>query len=127
MLPETCSPTLALGVPGSERRPAAALRCLSTGYLTADGRCECFIPHHVVTAAWRRALIAGCAGGEGFFRFTYNGGQWLGYGHPDGHVPGVYCPEHAAGRDLRAAGAIARADAPAPSLRPAARSPQPVA
>jgi hypothetical protein len=120
MSPETCSSAFPLDAPTCEREASATLRCLSSGYLTAGGRCERRIPDHVVEAAWRRARVAGGASGEGFFRFPWRGGEWLAYGHPDGHVRGVYCPEHAAGRDQRAVDAIARAQSAARALQPVA-------
>jgi hypothetical protein len=39
---------------------------------------------------------------EGFFRFSWSGGLWLGYGLSDGRVRGIYCPAHRAERDARA-------------------------
>jgi hypothetical protein len=58
------------------------------------------ISAEVVTGAWQREL-AGRRVPEGFFRFLWNGGEWLGYGLPNGMVRGVYCPVHCAQRDAR--------------------------
>lgn len=71
---------------------------------------------------------------EGFFRFPWGGGTWLGYGLSDGRVTGTYCPAHRAERDARAdepqeggateavrtteaVGATATPEGPAPSGR----------
>jgi hypothetical protein len=95
---------------------ATSMRCLSHGYLDGSARCERCIPQDVIEAAWRRALEDGTSG-EGFFRVERRDGQWLAYGHSDGSVHGLYCPEHAAERDQRAVGAIARADAAVPAAQ----------
>jgi hypothetical protein len=58
----------------------------------------------VVVEAWWREREEGLRE-EGFFRFLWNGREWLGYGLPDGRVRGVYCPVHCAERDGRAPGA----------------------
>jgi hypothetical protein len=113
-LPERCSSPFPLDAPAREPDSSDALRCLSSGYLAERGRCERRIPERVVESAWRSELAAGSSR-EGFFRLTWRGGQWLAYGHPDGHVRGVYCPEHAADRDQRAVAERARDDAVAPA------------
>jgi hypothetical protein len=43
--------------------------------------------------AWHEELALGCTT-DGFFHFWWRGGQWLGYGMPNGRVRGIYCPEH---------------------------------
>jgi hypothetical protein len=114
-LPERCISPPASG-PGAAAAPVATLRCISSGYLREGGRCECRIPEHVVQAGWRRAVEQGGTG-EGFFRIAAREGQWLAFGHADGRVRGVYCPEHAADRDQRAVAAIARADIATPAAQ----------
>jgi hypothetical protein len=122
-LPESCitssAETLHAVVAEASEAPAAtaaakscarSLRCLSSGYLTDAGRCECEIPEHVVLEAWRAELERGWTHSEGFFRFIWNGGQWLAYGHRGGSVRGAYCPSHCAERDGRAFAAITRAE-----------------
>jgi hypothetical protein len=108
--------------PGSPLSPAGsadvagardALQCLSSGYLGEDGRCQCRIPEQVVAAAWQRQREQHVAS-EGFFRFMWREGMWLAFGHSDGGVRGVYCPEHAADRDQRASAALAGARVPQP-------------
>ena len=49
---------------------------------------------------WRRELRERRVP-EGFFRFLWGGGEWLGYGLANGEVRGVYCPRHCAARDAR--------------------------
>jgi hypothetical protein len=112
MLPEKTHPPFQHETPSFYGDHAAgALQCLFSGYLREEDRCQCRIPEPVVAAAWRRELEHGGAG-EGFFRLTWREGQWLAYGHRDGDVRGVYCPEHAAGRDQRASAAVAGSRAP---------------
>jgi hypothetical protein len=85
------------------------------------GRCECQIPEDHVLEAWRQELERGWSHSEGFFRFVWGGGQWLGYGHRDGSVRGVYCPSHCRERDGRAFAAIARTEGPSEPAAPASR------
>ena len=111
--------------------PGESLQCLSRGYLGGGERCARRILRRTVDGAWRAALEDGAIG-EGFFRFSWRGGQWLAYGHSDGHVRGVYCPEHAADRDQRAgaaSGAVGGSETGAASGSAAANAlvPQPVA
>jgi hypothetical protein len=88
--------TIGLGAQEDER----SLRCVSSGYLANGCSCSASIPYHVVTAAWTRALSRGQA--EGFFRVAWRQEVWLAYGLSDGHVRGVYCPDHSAERARRA-------------------------
>ena len=109
----TLQHTGALGNRGNAERVAhnidgavRTLQCLSTGYLSGGRRCECVIPETVVGEEWRRELERGWTQGEAFFRLTWENEEWLGYGHRDGTVKGVYCPAHAAERDQRAFASI---------------------
>lgn len=77
------------------------LQCVWTSHPSREHSCRSLIPAGVVAAAWRQELAQGRTDG-GFFRFTWRGGVWLGYGLEDGRVRGVYCPEHRAERDKRA-------------------------
>jgi hypothetical protein len=78
------------------------LRCVSSGYLTAGCSCHMSVPATIVTTAWERALERMPAREDGFFNFTWHGGEWLAYGLRDGRVRGVYCPSHSAQRAMRA-------------------------
>ena len=110
-VPERCNSTIRGAHSASTADPlGASLQCLSRGYFGEGDRCACNIPRPAVDRAWRAALEGGAIG-EGFFRFSWRGSQWLAYGHPDGHVRGVYCPEHAADRDQRASAATGAATA----------------
>jgi hypothetical protein len=66
-----------------------------------DRHCAARIPLGVVAEAWWREREEGHLA-RGFFRFLWNGREWLGYGLEDGRVRGVYCPVHCAERDARA-------------------------
>lgn len=78
------------------------LRCVSSGYLSDDCSCQHTIPASFVSTAWARELEHTASPREdGFFQFTWRGGQWLSYGLSDGRVRGVYCPEHSAARTER--------------------------
>lgn len=99
-------------LPGSSRPSAQGapvqgvqhtLRCVWTSHLHSDHRCGASIPAETVTEAWRIKKEASRMS-EGFFRFSWGGGTWLGYGLPDGRVRGTYCPTHTAERDARAQG-----------------------
>ncbi|MCW3068434.1 MAG: hypothetical protein JWL67_1059 [Solirubrobacterales bacterium] len=79
---------------------APSLRCVSSGYLSGGCSCDASIPIGAVADAWARERRAGVHG-ERFFRFTWRGGTWLGFGLKDGRVSGVYCPTHSAERDRR--------------------------
>jgi hypothetical protein len=78
------------------------LRCVSSGYL--DGGCSCpaSVPADVALAAWHGELTRGEERDDRFFRFTWRGEVWRGYGLSDGRIRGVYCPSHNAERDRRA-------------------------
>ena len=78
------------------------LRCVSSGYLSDGCSCRSAIPSSLVTAAWA-SVIEGGETEDRFFRFTWRGGVWLGFGLHDGRVRGVYCPEHSAARAERCA------------------------
>ncbi len=80
-----------------EARVDRLLRCVSSGYLAGGCSCGATIPASVVTAAWAHEIERSGAR-EGFFRFDWRGGVWLAFGLLDGHVRGVYCPEHSAER-----------------------------
>jgi hypothetical protein len=77
------------------------LRCVSSGYLSGGCPCRSAIPASVVTAAWTRELERTGTHEDRFFRFSWRGGVWLGFGLSDGRVRGVYCPEHSAARAER--------------------------
>jgi hypothetical protein len=77
------------------------MRCVWTNHPRGDCNCRALISVEIVTNAWRRELQDRRVP-EGFFRFLWNGGEWLGYGLPNGMVRGVYCPKHCAQRDARA-------------------------
>jgi hypothetical protein len=77
------------------------LRCVSSGYLSGGCSCRSAIPASVVTAAWASELQRGDSREDRFFRFSWRGGVWLAFGLRDGHVRGVYCPEHSAARAER--------------------------
>jgi hypothetical protein len=119
----TLQHTGALGDRGNAERvvqvggAVRTLRCLSTGYLSGGRRCECMIGEAVVGDAWKRELERGWTHGEGFFRFTWEHEQWLGYGRRDGSVRGIYCPTHAAERDHRAFATITGGEHAAPAQR----------
>lgn len=84
-----------------EGRLDGLLRCVSSGYLSDGCSCQATIPTSVVTAAWAGELEQAGAREDGFFRFAWRGGLWLGFGLRDGGVRGVYCPEHSAERAAR--------------------------
>lgn len=84
----------------------AALRCVSSGYLSDECSCRATIPAGVVSAAWADERHSG-ATGDRFFHFAWEGEVWLGYASHDGHVRGVYCPRHSAERDRRYGLAVA--------------------
>jgi hypothetical protein len=83
------------------------MHCVWTNHLrhdhphNRDRHCRRRIPTAVVVDVWRMELKDRRVP-EGFFRFLWDGGEWLGYGLPDGSVRGVYCPTHCAERDARA-------------------------
>jgi len=77
------------------------MRCVWTNHPTDDRNCQARIPDAVAAGAWQRELQERRVP-EGFFRFLWKGGEWLGYGLPNGVVRGVYCPCHCAARDRRA-------------------------
>jgi hypothetical protein len=79
---------------------AGTLCCVWTSHPDHQRDCRVRILAAVVTGAWRSEL-RGRRMPEGFFRFLWEGGEWLGYGLPDGRVRGVYCPKHCAMRDAR--------------------------
>jgi hypothetical protein len=76
------------------------MRCVWTNHPRGDCNCRVRVPIEVVSEVWRRELRERRVP-EGFFRFLWNGGEWLGYGLPNGIVRGVYCPTHCAQRDAR--------------------------
>ncbi len=84
------------------QEPSEVLRCVSSGYL--DGGCSCpaSVPADVAAAAWHGELARGEERDDRFFRFTWQGETWRGYGLRDGCIRGVYCPAHSAERDRRA-------------------------
>jgi hypothetical protein len=76
------------------------LQCVSSGYLSDGCSCAACIPAEVVQDAWACER----AGAEDrLFEFACRGETWLAYGQADGSVRGVYCPEHRAEREERAA------------------------
>lgn len=77
------------------------LRCVSSGYLSDGCSCRTTIPASVVTAAWARELERTGVREDRLFRFVWRDGVWLAFGLRDGHVRGVYCPEHSAARAER--------------------------
>ena len=77
------------------------LRCVSSGYLADGCSCRATIPASVVTAAWTAEVDRTRMRDDRFFRFAWRGGVWLAFGLRDGHVRGVYCPEHSAERAER--------------------------
>lgn len=77
------------------------MRCVWTNHPDGDRNCRALIPERVLLAVWQRELRDRRVP-EGFFRFLWDGGEWLGYGLPSGVVRGVYCPTHCAERDRRA-------------------------
>jgi hypothetical protein len=85
------------------------LRCVSSGYLSNGRSCGTTVPLGVAHAAWNRESERAGAGRDGFFHFSWNDQEWLAFGLADGRVRGVYCPEHAAGRDLRSSAHAASA------------------
>lgn len=94
-----------LGSPEPDRATQESpdvLRCVSSGYL--DGGCSCpaSVPADVAAAAWHGELARGEERDDRFFRFTWQGEVWRGYGLSDGRIRGVYCPSHNAERDRRA-------------------------
>jgi hypothetical protein len=76
------------------------MRCVWTNHPYGGRSCAACIPAAVVVAVWQRELAERRVP-EGFFRFLWRGGEWLGYGLPNGVVRGVYCPTHSAQRDAR--------------------------
>jgi hypothetical protein len=90
--------TQALTSPACDAAPERLIRCVSSGYLSDGCSCQATVPSHVATAAWARELESTGAREGQFFSFGWRGGEWLGYGLGDGHVRGVYCPEHNARR-----------------------------
>lgn len=76
------------------------MRCVWTNHPQGGCNCEARISTGVVREVWRRELLERRVP-EGFFRFLWDGGEWLGYGLPNGAVRGVYCPAHCAQRDAR--------------------------
>jgi hypothetical protein len=85
------------------------MRCVWTNHPHCDRNCAERVPEGVVVAVWQRELQDRRVP-EGFFRFLWNGGEWLGYGLPNGVVRGVYCPTHCAERDRRTPRAQRRAE-----------------
>jgi hypothetical protein len=83
----------------------AALRCVWRSHPHNDCGCTASIPHEAVLAAWHQAQ-AQSEVAEGFFRFSWGGGEWLGYGLGDGRVRGIYCPAHREARDARRAATL---------------------
>jgi hypothetical protein len=81
--------------------PDCPVRCVSSGYLTDGHSCGSTIPLGVVRAAWDRESERAGVRRDGFFHFAWRGRVWLAFGLANGRVRGVYCPEHAAGRDSR--------------------------
>jgi hypothetical protein len=77
------------------------MRCVWTNHPHRDRHCRTRLPTAVAVEVWRRELKDRRVP-EGFFRFLWDGGEWLGYGLSDGSVRGVYCPTHCAERDARA-------------------------
>jgi hypothetical protein len=96
-----------------------ALRCVWTSHPHSERRCGERVPMETMVKAWK-AEKEGCDMSEGFFRFSWRGGVWLGYGLPDGRVRGVYCPTHTAERDARALPAKPSASPQAVRAAPAA-------
>ncbi len=90
------------------------LRCVSTGYPDNGARCHAHVPASAAREAWRRETLL-THRAEGFFHFIWRGGQWLGYGSPDGNVRGVYCATHCSERRARVVGEQARCGAQAAS------------
>jgi hypothetical protein len=88
-----------------EDRP---MRCVSSGYMSGGCSCCAVIPAGAVFAAWARELERSQDPGDRFFRFAWQGEQWLAFGLADGRIRGVYCPTHRAERDARSAGCEAR-------------------
>jgi hypothetical protein len=82
---------------------ASVLRCVSTGYLADGCSCPASVPVDVATEAWSTELRRGHGRTDRFFRFAWRDEVWLAFGIRDGSVRGVYCPEHGAERDERAA------------------------
>jgi hypothetical protein len=76
------------------------MRCVWTNHPNGDRNCAARVPEGVVVAVWQRELRDRRVP-EGFFRFLWDGGEWLGYGLANGVVRGVYCPAHCAERDRR--------------------------
>ena len=85
-----------------EHRLEGLLRCVSSGYLSDGCSCQATIPARVVRAAWARERELLGAHEDRFFSFAWRGGTWFSFGLRDGHVRGVYCPAHNAGRAERA-------------------------
>jgi hypothetical protein len=81
--------------------PDCSMRCVSSGYLTDGHSCGSTIPLGVVRAAWDRESERAGVRRDGYFHFAWEGRVWLAFGLANGRVRGVYCPEHAAERDLR--------------------------
>jgi hypothetical protein len=81
------------------------LRCV---WSDSGDACACHsrIPQEVVERAWRRELDASGDREGRFFHLIWDGGVWLAYGLPDGHVRGVYCPSHNSQRAERSHAAI---------------------
>lgn len=87
-------------------QPVAAaeepLKCVWSGFPGNERSCRSRIPVSVVVRAWHREMQLGGVQ-EGFFRFSWRSGVWLGYGLSDGGVRGVYCPTHCSERESRGA------------------------
>jgi hypothetical protein len=96
--------------------PELPLRCVSSGYLSNGCSCPATVPMAVVASAWRLELEHSGSHADRFFRFAWREGTWLAYGLSDGRIRGVYCPEHSAEREQRAALADGPGDAPVLSL-----------
>jgi len=96
---QPANPFIDLETPKPVRRFERILRCVSSSYLADGCSCHCTIPSSVATGAWAHELAN--VRGDRFFHFTWRGGVWLAYGHQDGTVGGLYCPEHCAEREER--------------------------
>lgn len=99
VLAEDCSPVRRDRIT-PRKHPQRPLRCVSSGYLSHGCSCRAAVPAPVVEAAWARERESSGVQ-AGFFHFAWQGGVWLAYGMEDGHVRGVYCPEHRAEREER--------------------------
>jgi hypothetical protein len=65
--------------------------------MAGEGSCAAAVPAAVAAAAWEHECLDR-PGEDRLFQFTFRGEPWLGFGVKDGHVRGVYCPEHSARR-----------------------------